>query len=175
MIGSARSTPRLVASVGVALAVFAGMSGCLTAPAYVMTAGLTAAEGGAAMWISGELVGSFNEMYPDMVWACERMAKRLDLKFRVRRLDPTTYFLYLQDDNGVSLDLRVNRRTSRLCQITVRVGVWGNKPLSTLVLNTIEYELEARHKGEAEDQNDATLPESSPELPDPIKSPADDW
>lgn len=121
------------------------------------------------MWMDGELVGTFNEMYPDMVWACEAMAKKLALGVRVRRLDPRTYFLYLEDDNGVSVDLQVTRRTAKLCQIEVRVGVWGNKPLSTLVMQTIEAELAARHADNTANDPQTPLPENTPEqrIPEP--------
>lgn len=120
------------------------LSGCL-APAMVASAGLSAAQSGATTWLEGDLVGTFNEMYPDMVWACDAAAEQLALTVRIRRLDPDAFFLYLEDDKGVDIDIQVNKRTERLCQIRVRVGVWGNKPLSALLMNTIERQLAARH------------------------------
>lgn len=133
------------------------LSGCL-APAAVASAGLSAAQTGATAWLEGDLVGTYNEMYPDMVWACEAAAQRLALSVRVRRLDPEVFFLYLEDDNGVDVDIQVNRRTARLCQIEIRVGVWGNKPLSALMMSTIERELE-RRQGQA---NTETVPPATP-------------
>lgn len=120
------------------------LAGCV-APAMVATAGLSAAQTGASTWLQGDLVGTYNEEYPDMVWACDAAAKQLDLKVRIRRIDPERAYIFLEDDDGVDVDMTLKRRTSRLCQITIRVGVWGNKPLSSLFLSTIEKNLATRH------------------------------
>lgn len=133
-----------VAAPILALLSLCTLSGCL-APAAVASAGLSAAQTGATTWLEGDLVGTYNEMYPDMVWACDAAAAKLALSIRIRRLDPEVFFLYLEDDKGVDVDIQVNRRTARLCQIKIRVGLWGNKPLSALMMSTIEHELERRH------------------------------
>lgn len=135
------------------LLALSSLSGCL-APAAVASAGLSAAQTGASTWLEGDLLGTYNEMYPDMVWACDAAAQQLALTIRVRRLDPEVFYLYLEDDKGVDVDIQVNRRTARLCQIRIRVGVWGNKPLSALMLNIIERQLAHRHG--------SSIPESTP-------------
>jgi hypothetical protein len=132
-----------IAMLGVGLAVAVCASGCL-APAMVASAGLSVAQTGATSWLEGDLVGTYNEMYPDLVWACDGAAEQLALTIRTRRLDPEVFFLYLEDDRGVDVDIQVNRRTARLCQIKIRVGVWGNKPLSALLMYTIERHLVER-------------------------------
>jgi hypothetical protein len=123
---------------------FAMLAGCV-APAMVATAGLSVAQTGAATWLEGDLVGTYNEEYPDMVWACDAAAKQLALNVRVRRVDEKSAYMYFEDDDGVDVDITLKRRTSRLCQITIRVGVWGNKPLSSLFLGMVEQQLSARH------------------------------
>lgn len=135
-----------VATPILALLALGVFSGCL-APAAVASAGLSAAQTGATTWLEGDLVGTYNEMYPDMVWACDAAAAKLALSIRIRRVDPEVFFLYLEDDKGVDVDIQVNRRTARLCQIRIKVGVWGNKPLSALMMSTIEHELERRRSG----------------------------
>lgn len=120
------------------------VAGCV-APAMVATAGLSVAQSGAATWLEGDLVGTYNEEYPDMVWACDAAAKKLALTTRVRRVDEKLAYMYFEDDDGVDIDITLKRRTSRLCQITIRVGVWGNKPLSSLFLGVVEQQLHERH------------------------------
>lgn len=120
------------------------VAGCV-APAMVATAGLSVAQTGAATWLEGDLVGTYNEEYADMVWACDAAAKQLALTTRVRRVDEELAYMYFEDDDGVDVDITLKRRTSRLCQITIRVGVWGNKPLSSLFLGVIEQQLKERH------------------------------
>ena len=120
------------------------LAGCV-APAMVATAGLSVAQSGAATWLEGDLVGTYNEEYPDMVWACDAAAKQLALTMRVRRVDDSLAYMYFEDDDGVDIDVTLKRRTSRLCQIKIRVGVWGNKPLSSLFLGLVEQQLNQRH------------------------------
>lgn len=132
------------------------VAGCV-APAMVATAGLSVAQTGAATWLEGDLVGSYNEEYPDMVWACDAAAKQLALTMRVRRVDEKLAFMYFEDDDGVDVDITLKRRTPRLCQITIRVGVWGNKPLSSLFLGMVEQQLSARHAGTPKSEGNAEM------------------
>lgn len=137
-------SPRWRAISIMTCALLATLAGCV-APAMVATAGFSVAQTGAASWFEGDLIGTYNEEYPDMVWACDAAAKQLALTTRVRRVDEKSAYMYFEDDEGVDIDITLKRRTARLCQITIRVGVWGNKPLSSLFLGMVEQQLSARH------------------------------
>ena len=154
------SVPRIAFATAMCASLLT-VAGCV-APAMVATAGLSVAQTGAATWLEGDLVGTYNEEYPDMVWACDAAAKQLALTTRVRRVDEKLSFMYFEDDNGVDIDITLKRRTPRLCQITIRVGMWGNKPLSSLFLGMVEQQLSARHadaqRAEGKGVADSPLP-----------------
>lgn len=162
---------RYIAAAGLC-ASFAIVAGCV-APAMVATAGLSVAQSGAATWLEGDLVGTYNEEYPDMVWACDAAAKQLALTTRVRRVDDKYAYMYFEDDDGIDIDITLRRRTARLCQITIRVGVWGNKPLSSLFLGMVEQHLSARHaETRKPEPTSETKTESSPEPKPDASSPS---
>lgn len=137
------------------------LSAC-AAPAVVLTAGLSAAQQGAVNWADGRLLGVYSERYEDVTSAVELMARDLSLKLRDRRDIDGVYYLMLEDDAGVDFNLVVRQRTATLSVVTVRVGFWGNKSVSSLVLSQMEKELEVRRK--ARDAGNP-LPPTTADLP----------
>lgn len=121
------------------------LAGC-AAPAVVLSAGLSAAQQGAVNWTDGQLVGVYNERFDDVTSAVEAMARDLSLKLRDRRNDGRLYVLMLEDDAGVDFNAIVRRRTDTLTVVTIRVGFWGNKPVSSLVLSQMEKQLGVRRR-----------------------------
>lgn len=103
---------------------------------------LGGAAAGTVGYVSGDLKATLNGGFQDVVKATDRAISDNSIT-QVAREESQYEVVYelrtLQDDK---IQLTVSRATRDLTNVTIRVGVFGDEPLSHHVLNEIETRLQ---------------------------------
>lgn len=115
---------------------------CAAPPIVVATAGASIAQIGGTAYANGVLESAFESLFDDLVCASERVITSSGLL--VRRTRPRNGYKYIEtvDKTNTTIVFRIERRTPRIAVVRIRVGTFGNQPLSTLFMRMIEKELE---------------------------------
>lgn len=130
-----------------AIVLLAG-GGCAAIPLTTAGAALemagTAASQGAAVYSLGKLDFSVNADFGECNAAIHAAIADLQLhlmkcEFADKGQDKIVY--ELEDDRKSRTDVSVDRRTARLCQCRVDVGIFGSEPTAKLIMDRIRHHL----------------------------------
>lgn len=131
-----------VALLVLAVAIPLASSGC-GVPVIAATAGITAAQVGASEYAHGDLesahAASFEAVYVASIAAIEDMGF---LKVNAG-IGERVATIRAQDVGGRSITIEMKRRTAVVTTMGIRIGVFGDQPLSRLVLGNIQARLPA--------------------------------
>lgn len=111
------------------------LAGCAVPAAVVASAGITAAQEGAAVFIRGELRTAMRQPYVDIHDAA--VGSLLELGFQLRReTAPTERSAYIEatTDTGARVSVRIAMVTEVVSTIRIRVGTVGDKEVASLIL-----------------------------------------
>jgi hypothetical protein len=146
--GAAYPRPVLKAALLSLMMLVVPLCGC-AAPA--LTGALQVAQFGTTAFTSGTLEAVYPQSFDDTVEAARMMIAELQLSVSVDR--PQKGFLYIEADDlaGSSIFFRVKRRTEKITGVSVRVGMLGDQPYSTMIMAQLEKHFQ-----------------TVPELPQPI-------
>lgn len=140
----------------------AGSSGCL-GPDIALTAGVNVARAGAGAYIGGELIQAFSTPMSEVVDATRCALAQLEFQPGTEREGGASYFFLVREHCGREIAIRVETVTPNVSRIKIRVGIWGDHPLSQLILREVEETMERAAGGpkdgaERDDQSAAGAP-----------------
>jgi len=121
----------LVVSVTGLLAV----SGCAA-----LVVGAAAGAGGYA-WVSGSLTKEFMVPAQDLQQATERALRDLMVSVKEERKDRLSALYKAEFAEGQDMSVVIQALTERTAKVKIRVGIFGNKARSEMVLSAIEKRL----------------------------------
>ncbi len=126
------------------------MAGCFAAaaPTVLLGPSLSAAQSGAASFSRGELHLAGRARVQEVLAAVERTSDNLDLPIRRAKHEKLLHTYWLARANGGSITIGVIEESHRVTSIKVRVGFWGNQPLSRVIMGTIFEEIKALREEE---------------------------
>ncbi len=115
------------------LAVFA--SGC------AIMLGAAAGGAGTKLWLSGKLSETFNVPYNKVLEATRQGLKSLDMDIKKETMNSEVVQVISEykDGSKVWIDIRPVSTTSS--KIEIRVGVWGDKSVSSAILKQINRKI----------------------------------
>ena len=131
-------------TVGVARALLlAGVLGALSSCAapVVMTAGVTAAQAGTMAFANGDLETAQRVPLGAAFAAAHRALDRLALPIEKETLYPEVAFLTATLGDGRRIKIVLERESPVLTKFTLRVGAFGDQPISRVVMTQIQEEM----------------------------------
>jgi hypothetical protein len=117
------------------LLVVSGSSGC-----FALFVGATAGVGGYA-WYRGSLEKEFDRPVNDIRDMSVKAMQTLDLLVWEDRSDRLIAVLRGEFSDGKDFSIQVSALTEKTCRIKIRVGVFGDKIRSEMILNAIQKQL----------------------------------
>lgn len=149
-----------------ALAVLAALmgSGC-AAPVLIPagmsaleagTMGLGALQAGTAAYSRRKLVSTEAASLEDTAAACERAMESLAFRLEKTAEQDNSTYIRGREVSDRAVQVRLTRRTPRVTEISIQVGLLGDQTMSLLVLNAIKLEI---------NQAGSTAPASGTETP----------
>jgi len=112
-------------------------SGCVVA----VLGGAVAAAGGVA-YARGELQSALNAPLPKLWLATQRAVESLEFRVDERRKDAVYGTLIATTSTDRRVQIRLERTSAAVTVIKIRVGTFGDEPLSRFILERIQAELE---------------------------------
>lgn len=109
-----------------------GFTGCVP-----LIVGAAAGAGGYA-WASGELVKEFTASASDLQRAAVRGLKKLGVSIKEEKHDRLTASIKAKFADGKDIAISISALTEKTAKLRIRVGVFGDKTKSEMVLNSIE-------------------------------------
>jgi len=100
------------------------------------------AAAGTVGYVSGELSATLNSRYELVVEATDRAISENDIVTISRARDNHLVSYELRTLNEDKVQLEVTYATRDLTNVAIRVGIFGDEPLSRQILNEIETRLE---------------------------------
>ncbi|MEJ2134271.1 MAG: DUF3568 family protein [Desulfofustis sp.] len=102
---------------------------------------LGGAAAGTVGYVSGDLKATLNGGFQDVVQATDRAINDNSITQVAREESPYDVVYELRTLQDDKIQLTVSRATRDLTNVTIRVGVFGDEPLSHHVLHEIETRL----------------------------------
>jgi hypothetical protein len=99
--------------------------------------GAAAGAGGYA-WASGELVKEFTASASDVQRAAVRGLKKLGVSIKEEKHDRLTASIKSKFADGKNISIQISALTEKTTRLKIRVGVFGDKTKSEMVLNSIQ-------------------------------------
>ena len=161
------------------------LGGCAAVPGPVLAnAGVNVAASQSGGFSSGSLQGTYIATFEDAQRAVRSTAEELLYGFRLHTINTWGETTFLIPRNGDSIRVRITVHTPKVVSIGVRVGLFGDQPVSRMMLAQIEQRLMAPPateaapdaKPEPEPEPTAVIPQPEPQplippLPDPQPPP----
>lgn len=116
-------------------------------PDIVATAGFSAAQAGVSEFYKGRLKTAWEAPIETMFDACRATLLNLGYKIEKERQDGDDWFIRSRELDGTSLEIYLTRSSPKVTAVSIRVGSFGNQPLSRLIADSIDRELSTRAKG----------------------------
>lgn len=125
-----------------AVALIALIPGACAAPAIVVTAGLGALQTGTDAFIRGELESTVPHTMAEVFEATQ--AALLELEFPIRRADigDKNAYVVSAEAQGRKIDVSLELKSPIVTKVNIRVGVFGDRTMSQLILLTIQSRLD---------------------------------
>jgi len=116
--------------------------GACAAPAIVVTAGLGALQTGTDAFIRGELESTVPHTMVEVFDATQ--AALLELEFPIRRADigDKNAYVVSAEAQGRKIDISLELKSPIVTKLNIRVGVFGDRTMSQLILLTIQSRLD---------------------------------
>lgn len=116
-------------------------------PDIVATAGFSAAQAGVSEFNKGRLKTAWLAPIETMFDACYATLQHLGYKIEGERHEGDDWFIGSRELDGTSLEIYLYRSSPRVTAVSIRVGSFGDQPLSRLIADSIDRELSTRAKG----------------------------
>ncbi|ACB74869.1 DUF3568 family protein [Opitutus terrae] len=131
-----KSPVRVVAllSLAVSLAVVAGMTGCVAVAAG-------AGAGAAVAWVRGELQTNLSADFENAVRATNRALTQLQLAKISEKKDALNAVITARNAADKKIEIQLANAARNLTKVEIRVGVFGDEPLSIAILEKIKDNL----------------------------------
>lgn len=136
-----RSLRWFVVAVGGLVAL--GAVGCAAPPAVMLSAGVSAAQTGVTSFINRELHGATIHSLEQVYDAVLAAAEGLGFAVHTALKDGDSAYFALVESDGTRTSVRLQRETEVVTSVRVRVGVRGDRVLSTLILKETQRRLGA--------------------------------
>lgn len=126
-----------------AIAAILPCAGC-AAPALLVTAGFSAAREGTSAWNRGELAAAELATLDEVRLAVLAAMERLRFEVATDRLRENTVFIRATALHSTAIKVSLTRQSEAVTTVRIRIGAFGDQPLSRLILHEIERQLDAR-------------------------------
>lgn len=121
-------------SLGVLLAVVVGTSGCVAVAAG-------AGAGAAVAYVRGQLEATLSSGFENSVQATNSAIRELGLAKVSERKDALLAIIIVRNAEDKKIEIRLENSALELTKIRIRVGVFGDEPLSIAILERIKNNL----------------------------------
>jgi len=119
-----------------------GVAVCLLASSGCVALFIGAAAGvGGYAWMSGVIEKNFLVSAPELQQATVKALDHLDLPVQEREEDRIAAFYRAEFSDGQNVTIHIKALTERAAQIRIRVGVFGNRTRSEMILNAVDERL----------------------------------
>lgn len=99
------------------------------------------AAAGTVGYVSGELTATLNSPYEQVVAAADRAIAENSISEISKTLEKYQVSYVLKTVQGDKIEMHIAYTTTDLTNISIRVGIFGDEPLSRQILNEIESRL----------------------------------
>lgn len=131
-----KSLTRLAAllSLGLSLSLLAGTSGCLAVAAG-------AGAGAAVAYVRGSLEANLAADFDTAVRATNRAIQQLEFAKVSEKKDALTDIFIIRNAADKKIEIRLDNAARELTKVQIKVGVFGDEPLSIAILEKIKSNL----------------------------------
>jgi hypothetical protein len=123
------------------------MGGCLAFPAMFATtmgAGVSAVQAGTASFIGGELESAeATEMHVLYEIIQEVLVEELAFEVTAARAGENYAYIHTRETQGRTIRITLERKSPIVTKLNIRVGWFGDQPMSRIVLGAIQSRLPA--------------------------------
>jgi hypothetical protein len=130
---------RRLCAIGFLLPLFVP-GGCV-GPGIVATAGLSAAQAGVSEFTKGRLKTAWDVPLETMFQVTHSSLRKLGYTIEGERSKGNEWFIASRELDGTAIDVYLRRSTSKVTLVSIRVGMFGDQPLSRLITDTIDRQL----------------------------------
>lgn len=127
-------------------ALCAMLGGCAAAfpPLFVTSAGVSAVQAGTSAYIGGELESAeVTEMHALFDVIQEVLVEELGFEITAARSGENLAYVHARETHGRRIRISLERKSPIVTKINIRVGAFGDPPMSRLVLGAIQSRLPA--------------------------------
>ena len=126
--------------VGVLVAACVLPASC-AAPVVVATGGLSVLQFGTSAFINGELQAAIPKPLPAVYDAADAAIRQLQFKPGAARLGDLNGYVYAAQSQGRRIEVVMEQKSPIVTKVSIRVGFFGDQPLSRLILATMQSKL----------------------------------
>ena len=134
--------PRKMGSEGAIMRELKYLAALLLVVMWGCAAALVGAGGvagvGTYSYIKGELRVTYAQSYDKVVSATEKAIKDLGFTIKEESKDKLRCRIKAEMADGTGVKLAVDKESSQITQLRIKVGWWGNKNLSIQIMRAIE-------------------------------------
>ena len=134
--------PRKMGSEGAIMRELKYLAALLLVVMWGCAAALVGAGGvagvGTYSYIKGELRVTYAQSYDKVVSATEKAIKDLGFTIKKESKDKLRCRIKAEMADGTGVKLAVDKESSQITQLRIKVGWWGNKNLSIQIMRAIE-------------------------------------
>lgn len=163
-IGSALSLMPATLRLVVFLGSLAVMQSCV-APGMVATAGLSAAQAGVSEFYKGRLKTAWDVELATMFQVVHSALHRLGYKIEGERATGNEWFIGSRELDGTGIEIYLRRSSPKVTMVSIRVGMFGDQPLSRLISDTFARQLESWRETARDAAREAGLQAPTPASP----------
>lgn len=116
------------------------LCGCV-GPDIVATAGFSAAQAGVSEFKKGSLRTAWEVELETLFPVAHSALRRLGYTIEGERVKGKEWFLASREIDGTAIEIYMRRSSPKVTSISIRVGLFGDQPLSRLIADTIDREL----------------------------------
>lgn len=121
------------------------LAGCAPVPEPFISAGITVAQAGTAAFLGGEMQASLRHSIRDVHVACREALASLQLPIEYDELSEKEGTITARELGGRLIELRIRPVSPVVTSLRIKVGTFGDQPLSRLMLDDITNRLGAPH------------------------------
>lgn len=140
-------TPRTPAAILALLAATAALPACAPVPEPFISAGLTVAQAGTAAFLGGEMQASLRRSMPEVHQAGRDALAALQLPVEFDELSDKEGTITARELGGRLIVLRIRPVSPVVTALRIKVGNFGDQPLSRLLLDEVTTRLGALPPG----------------------------
>jgi hypothetical protein len=131
-------SPLRFAAVLVLVAFLPALGGCAV-PVLFASAGVAAARAGSSAYISGELESAeVTEMATLFQIIQEVMIEDLGFEIDIAMAGNSYAYIHTRESQGRRIRINLERKSPVVTKINIRVGLFGDQPMSRLILGAIQ-------------------------------------